>query len=769
MPHGPKLYASVLPRHQRLLFFVDSTISEKALRNLMEANHLIWGGRYNPIIPVYNNNIGEEWIEMLKHFDPDIIYYSPSIDLQYLESLRFFQPKEYIEIKDGSRNYFPGVGSYCLLNDNVHNFFITDHTTVLRYEGPPDMQIPAKLFYQLNMGFRPIYLEEKRWLKSISSIPVTEENVSQINELICKYRPYFSPLLSALHVNSIQLTRNKSWKDSRFEWIVYESGNYLDDLLYYWNRQLYIEPKNRLNQVIATMAEVQVLLKDKWIGPLLHHLSVDNHVFLVSRSLNGADVEVVQSEMQLLSKNTRIEVDILSEFPYKPDGVRRICSNQIKAVKNLILGKSDYLKLPQLNFEGGQTIDDGPYVVDFVLERESANGQQEIKFPYGTELHFVLCKESSRVNRTHRASVFINRDKPGFDIVAPDDMRLIRSVLMYRKQHRRLLELPVSDLYPSSAGQKLSAFLKIFQNNWQTVADFLGEAFWLQLFRYESKIKDSGIAAGRGVFSYKDLEKEIRELYKQLRPEVEVKLQGVRDTGFDSTSVDEYLKRSIAEAFSYHIDDNLNYLIEHGGLFVGMKVKCHHCGSNKWYSLTELRDKLPCKGCASEIMPLLASKVYFKLSDTIVNNVLADQTKNGKEYDGNYVVMKTLLHLKNDMQEAGNSFIWAPCLDFKGKTGNHVIASDADIVAIQNGDLVLGEAKFDATEFTEKVIDSLVWMANELLADKLIVACAKGNLENVVQVIEGRLTNKACKVLSYRASAPWYQLPGIFGLSPIKK
>ncbi|KYP13494.1 hypothetical protein [Flavihumibacter sp. CACIAM 22H1] len=769
MPHNLKTYATILPRHQRLLFFVDGTISETALRRIMEANLLIWVGRYNPIVPVYNNTIGQEWLEMIRHFDPDIIYYSPTIDLRFLESLGLFHPREYTELKDEHRYYFPGVGSYCLLHEHGHNYFLTDHTKLLRYDEAYDMQVQAKLFYQLNFGFRPLYAEETKWIRGFSSTDINKDNANQINQLISTQRPYFTSLLSALHVHSIYLTRNESWKDKRFEWIICDTGHYLDDLLYYWNRQLYIEPRNILTQVVSTKDEIEALLTDEWFEPLLHHLSIDNQVCLVSRSMDETALAGIRSNMQQISRSARIEAEPLPAFPFKAGGVRQVRSSQVKAVKNLVLGKSDFLKLPPVTFENGRGIDNGPYAADIMLERDTGDEQQEIKFPYGTELHFIVCKEPSRVNKQHRATVFITRDNPGFDIAIPSDLDLIRAVLMYRRQHKNLVTLPISGLSPSSAGQKLSAFLKIFRNDWQLVRQFLEEALWLQLFRYESKLKDSGIAAGRGVFSYQDLEKELNGLYEKLMPEVAVNLKEKRDLDMDQAAVQQYLERCKKEAFAYHIDDNINFLIANGGLFVGMMVKCHQCGSNKWYSLSELRDKLPCKGCSGEIMPDLSSKVYYRLSDTIINNVLSDQTKNGKEYDGNYVVMKALLHLKGDLQETGNSFIWVPCLDFQGKSGNSPITSDADIVAIQNGKLVVGEGKYDSNDFSTKVMNSLVWMANELLVDKIVVACANGSLEEVVKYINDRLTNKRCRVIAYKASTPWYQLPGIFGMEPPKK
>jgi hypothetical protein len=759
-----KTYAKVLPRHHRLMFFVDSSISETALRSMMEANMHIWGGRYNPIVPVHNSTISNEWLELIQHFDPDFIYYSKSLDLQYLESLGLFHPKEYIELREDHRYYFPGVNIHCLLHEHVHNFFLTNHSTLLQYDGDWNMEVKAKPFYQLNFGFCQFYEGEKKWTSRLDAISINKDNATQINQLICTQRPYFKSLLSSLHVNSVYINRIKSWNDSRFEWIIYDKENYLNDLLYYWNRQLYFEPRNILTQVISTLEETEELLKDQWFGSLLKSFSIDSQVSIVSYSVNETIIENLRKEMQEGCKSARIERKELRPFPFKSNDIQYVDSKHFKLANNLILGKTDFLKLPDVTFESGNSIDDGPYAIDILLQRETDDEHTEIKFPYEAELHFISCKEASRVNRDHRITVFTNKQKPGFDISIPSDIELLKSVLMFRNHHGNLLTLPIDHILPSSAGQKLSAFFKIFRNDWNTIKQFLEEKFWLQLFRYESQLDESGILTGRGVFSYQDIEKELNGLYDKYLADVSINMREIPEQAIDQDFILQYVERCKKEAFAYYIHDEINFLIDNGGLFVGMKVKCHQCGSNKWYSLTELRDKLPCKGCNSEIIPNLESKVYFKLSDTIINNLLSDQTKNHKKYDGNYVVMKTLIYLKNDSSETGSSFHWAPCMDFQGKNAKSPITSDVDIIAIQNGKLVIGEAKYNATEFSSKVKDSLIWMANELLPDKLIVSCAEGSLDEVVEYINRGLTNKRCQVISYKIFPAWYHFPGIFGM-----
>lgn len=71
----------------------------------------------------------------------------------------------------------------------------------------------------------------------------------------------------------------------QFEWIIYQPANFLSDLLYFWNRQLYIEPKNRLSQVLSTLDEFNALVGLPYFEGLLYRISQSHSVTLVSKVL----------------------------------------------------------------------------------------------------------------------------------------------------------------------------------------------------------------------------------------------------------------------------------------------------------------------------------------------------------------------------------------------------------------------------------------------------------------------------------------------------
>src|SRR6266852_6309403 len=63
----------------RLAFLVNAdTCQAELLDALFEANYGLWGGRFNPIIPVRDGEVSEPFWCLLKYVDPDIVYtYAP--------------------------------------------------------------------------------------------------------------------------------------------------------------------------------------------------------------------------------------------------------------------------------------------------------------------------------------------------------------------------------------------------------------------------------------------------------------------------------------------------------------------------------------------------------------------------------------------------------------------------------------------------------------------------------------------------------------------
>lgn len=764
MPETIKTYVKTISRHIRVLILINEAIPEEKLRVIMELSQHYWGGRYNPIIPIIENKIPEEWLKMVKHYDPDFIYYPRTFDIDYLKSLQFLQPAEYIDYNEETNSFnLQGINIHELLHDQVEGNAGIEKLSILLDEGKWDMPLAAKPFYKLNLGFKQSYLGEKKWLKRYTSIDINELNSSKINQLIYEEKPFFKSILSSLHISSAVLNSGNSHKINKFEWIIYNPEDYLQDLLYYWNRQQYVEPKNLIKQVISTEKELLVLLVDTYFPALIYRLCFSHSISLVSTTIANERLIEFRKIIQEKNFNINIETENIKQFPFEYNSFDYTASKYLTAQNNLLVGNNDFLKFSPLSFESGNIVQEGSYAIDTVILRDTTGEQNEIKFPFETPLYHLVTKSKARVNRFKRISVFRDCKQQGTEFKIPSDADIFSHLLRMRENQHKPITLPIKSLFLSNSGQKMSAFFNLFEGNWGYIKEFLEERFWVNLFRYHTEVNESAIPSGKGIFSFKDIENEINELFNKYENDITSQLIEATEGSLNLKDIEGIIKRNKKETFQNFINPNLNYLIKQGGLFMGMKVPCQRCGSNKWYSLNQLSDKLNCKGCNNTITPDLSSKVYYKLSEILINNLLNDQTKNGKKYDGNYIVFKTLLYLKNDSDDRGNSFIWSPPLQFITDSQNGSWSSDLDIIAIQNGKLIIGEAKASADLFYRKDINQLIWVANNLSPDKIILACENGNLDDKVAKVKAGIINPNCEVITYKTYKPWYHFHGIFG------
>ena len=66
-------------RHLRYIYFVREGYESDKLYDLLWVNQNLWGGRLNPIVPVLNGVITEQWKDVIRHHDPDYILYTDKV------------------------------------------------------------------------------------------------------------------------------------------------------------------------------------------------------------------------------------------------------------------------------------------------------------------------------------------------------------------------------------------------------------------------------------------------------------------------------------------------------------------------------------------------------------------------------------------------------------------------------------------------------------------------------------------------------------------
>ncbi|WP_158798234.1 hypothetical protein [Pedobacter sp. L105] len=201
-------------------------------------------------------------------------------------------------------------------------------------------------------------------------------------------------------------------------------------------------------------------------------------------------------------------------------------------------------------------------------------------------------------------------------------------------------------------------------------------------------------------------------------------------------------------------------------IFIGLKVKCKNCGSNLWYPLKELNHQTTCRGCSFGITPEAESPFYYKVNDTILNNLMSDPIRRKKAYGGNYAVLKVLDQLRDPhLDQMPTAFGYCASLDIYLDQGNFR-QTDLDIIAIQDGKLIVGEAKMSASDFDNKQIKQLIWIGNEIRPDVVLLAYKDGNLnEQVLDQIRQGIIHSHIEVREMRVSNSQFQFGALLGHS----
>ncbi len=764
------------------MFFIDEQTSFEVLSKLIKDNYRLWGGSFNPFVPVSENNIRSGYEDILGACDPDYIFYSITIDL---EKLKFqcpkYHPKAFIQLDENGRNNFHGTYSGYMLAPELSNemWFERKNSIINLYPGLKDATIS---FYELSFGFSQRYIEDNTATGGLDIIDIVDENFADIHKIMQAEKPIFTSLLSTRYHFSTLISPNNSWLANSFQLIIYEENSYFDELVYFWNRKLYQNQDNKLKQLIMSRNQLSLLIEDSYFEVFLHGLLFGEKVYLWSTCILKDELNRIAVQVQ--NKFKQVQVHVSDDgFPYEMMRYVFISENERPFEKAPVYANSQYLILQPPLFKHSFPKFIGKFAYDLTMIKETQPLPNSVRFPYFTSTHHLVTKHPSRINMFNNLSLMVSENDRGVDIKVPEDIEILRGRLISRFEFGEYINI-MSHPYISAAGLKLDAFIGMFEGNWHYIEELIGDPFWLNLImgrsdfkkdyqlelvkqidgvaaRYHKQLIASNIGGSSGAFSHKDIENELRRYYFSYVEEIKRKF-AADDYYLEDDALECLLEKSIGEDIILHVDSTLQFLVEIGALSIGMKVKCNNCGSNSWYPLAQLNAKMDCKGCFKTIIPSVTGHLYYRFNEILVNNIKAHS--NTKSFDGNYVVLKTLIYLKDSSRRMPSNFSYAPSVDISLETENGQINTDIDILAIVDGKMIIGEAKASADEFKTNVINNLILAGNLIKPDQIILAYIDGgNIEDKIRKVQDGLTDLSCEVLGYQVSEPWHRFGRIFG------
>lgn len=696
------------PRHFRYVFFVDENYPYETLLSLIHVNQKIWGGRFNPIVPVKDNIITDHWKEILKYYDPDFVFYSKEIDPEKIKKLRIFNPCGYYNLDDQPRREdISGVSGFYFLSE-----FHAKSRIILTAE-TWKTESPLLSYYKTNFGFETnLILHEVELSKDYDRMIVGEKEFESLNKFISELKPINQSHLSRRNLNT-SILRSKNYTGGyHFEMVIAKDKSSNADLLYYWNRMLF----ELRNIVYVTVEELNLLCEDEFFGQVLCDIDWDNSILVTSQSLTKEEVqEIIDNKLRKTKANRRFINGRAESFPFDVQDAHGLFERNYGEVSSVqtLHSSNGLFHLPKLSFVNKVDFYPQSWALDIQIKEIREHNENELLLPLTTETQYIVKGVKGRINRRRNISVIIHNQQSTSDT-------LEMNIPKFRNLLRQLIGRPVitgeskdtkyidTGLHDDS--NKLSAFLKTFNYDFSTIDDFFIDKFWVTIFEELTKSKK---AVGDTIL--------LEEVVSRCRPELVAKgIIELDENGKLAGKKGETFKNE--ENLELGLKSTLKELCDYRVFLKGFNLKCKKCSSQYWYHLNEVKEKISCKGCLEDFKFPVEPKFAYKLNDLIKNNIYQPSGLR----DGNLTVIRTLVSIHRSSHK---SFYYSPQLNlYDNHHSNHPCA-EIDVICLSEGHLIIGEAKHTSTGFFEKNIkgknslDNLVELTKAIRPDIIILSC----------------------------------------------
>lgn len=735
-------------RHLRYIFFIDEKYPCGSLKELIFRNLGIWGGQFNPIVPICSNKITPEWEKLISYFDPDFIYYSKNVSKKFVFDLCLrmnLNPIDIIELDSPKSVLLNGINSHYLLDAFDSQTILIDS---VRYDECPS---PKSDFYSLNFFIKDCLLFEMQLTSRFNKLTVNKANFGDFTKNIIEQSPFFKSLLSRINVNSI-LLRCENRETDNFEIIVTDDVDSFHDMIYFWNKNLYEHSgyQPRLNHILISLAQMKSLLNDPWFFELLKRLNYGNNkVEVVSFSLDKKQLEETVSALQYKTKQINFKIKEVEKFPYKilnPLNIGFTRSQERLDVQTIYSPSHIANKWP--GFINNTQSRSGmlTWAVDYSIYKDNPFGNKQVIFPMTFNCSTVFNK-LSRTNTNKGISVMCNSHEQ-LNSVLRVEIPSFEDVIISMILEPRLLNQKVKPKFRrikyNDDSRRLAQFFSLFDNNFGFAYEIVFDKFWNELFfELSTNVRVEG-----DVLSYR----EIRDRCLEIMAAEGISLN--ESTPFSLTNLEKSLR--------YTLQD----FCERKLFFIGYIIKCSKCSSKTWYSLEEISNVVTCKGCFHQNSFQAETYFSYKLNSLIKNNFATRDSKGKIQPSGNLTVVKTLLFLEKEVKKI--SFEYLPQLSVYSKSNAVKADGDIDIVCLIDGWLCIGESKHDSLAFHSDGHDSLnklIEVAKVITPTFIVLSCTmdskkkrKSNLEKAHDYVKDKISDLGIKsrIITHVTDKPEY-------------
>lgn len=753
-------------RPQRIAFLIDpNNCPPEQLDALFETNYGLWGGRYNPIIPVQDGTIQEGYWSLLIFTDPDIIYSYVDLPAELVDRIdRAISPLQIQRNRErtlGDRPwYFPSMGSDQVKSHLLATEFLAQQPPHPIRNKPFALSVtahdwPSRRFVGRNFWL----LDENLWPSPLpEGYPrfVIEKDWTDVRFLIesATARPMFPSGLSEF--GTFLPEPKATYEHDCYCLLV---GNDLWTWLYFWNK-IFLSSQHFRSQWTSMCLPTDRVSDSQFVGAV--------SLFLASRVYrsgnNPARVRVISSEIPLgelqpLSKALLAGVDGI------PDPAQ-VNLRQFPIIPEARIGYFDEFERGHGPFRQGPLITEHQaHGSKILLHIPSALGKEaygerilDVKIEYRPErtAHVIGPRFWWKLPKVLGITQYFARNRVGragpggllslqvgdqrtIEILIPDDLSLVEHPLVGRRDPPFTDDLrsprigPFRYIQSSDKGLYVRGVLGLFGGNLSEASRFFSNRYWRGVVEFISR-RDQRSEALFLQETKNWLGKRRQQLIEGLSKGSEETLEAIawrilnlarrQHIGDEELRFEFLLDRLVNERkefvaankdLGYQADvetarqdlkERLQRLTERQVFFQGIRPRCENCGSSFWYELHEVRQqRVECKGCRVETPVSVESPWFYRLN-SLVRNVVA--------FHGGMAVITSLAALDPLMIAAG--LIFDVGLKLYGPTGSGPSVIEVDFVAVQDGRLLLGEVKTNAGEFESEDFVKLVGVAKTVEA-----------------------------------------------------
>jgi len=788
-----------------LAFLVDpDTCQAELLDALFEANYGLWGGRFNPIIPVRGGQVSEPFWSLLMCVDPDIVYtYAPLSETlvnrieRELVPCRIEAHRYKLDGTEPHPHYPPDAAQELVKSRKVLPLLMTGtfsysaRPQLLTYFTDWKTPINKELFRLVarNFGiihenaFPPLPDEWQRLQIPNSSTPVE----------LFHFLAYTQNLVFPFQASESHTPPLACAGDRQEEYCILVGDN-TETWLYFWNRIFIVSEHIRLGWNTLCLP-LSLLLEDSFVGPLREFIkryarrSGDHPSNLTLQSFECSDDELSKLKARILNgvdvfpRSRRLA---LGEFPttstvnrpglYQSWGLSATTYQQGTSRESLFgpprspvsLDRGTWMMdlrvqyVPQISFYSNEVLSwklpRRPGVADAFLPNSRVDADYSISVEKGQLGPFTLRIPSEneifhRVagvmeTRSYDANLRVTRVKPKFSHMAPGDKALY-----------------------------LNGILELY-GGLQTAGRFFEHSYWRGIFerlskgapekemglfeRVKNKLekkKDTIVAQLTGGNSRPtdwlsgliiQLAREVQQREEDISfSQLKVTFHEQReryiatDPNFRTAKSADEIKRDREEA-SIRLLEVLQMFTDAGVLQQGVRVRCTNCGSRLWRELGTLQQKVKCEGCNSTVSVPAEPTWYYRLNSLV---------RNGIALHGCIAVISALHSLRGMARE---SFIYTHGVALYRNYEDELPEAEIDLLCISDGKLICGEVKSSASEFTREELAKLARVAADIRADQVAISAfndPNGLMQKHVQAL-ATLLPTGCSALTCGPS-PW--------------